>query len=174
MWIQMPNVLSDEQATILRNWGVSAPDPIPGLREEQGKFVRVDAPTGWKVIDHPHWCYRVLVDARGFWRATFFDKSKIHDCRCRVQTCERAVHTALFQRYDLPNEVVDGDVAELWEPRIVLGHCWVLWAGVPTSFSRADAESFRMRRALYPDADQPDRYWDLAIPAGALAHTVQV
>ncbi len=123
----------------------------------------VEAPEGWKTDYHPHSMYQVLMDARGFWRACYFAKQAIWDTRISVNSVETAVHTALFH---LPSG--------LWEPRVVLGHRWILWTGTPGTLTEAQERASTYLLATYPEATDFNAYWDLAIPEGAKEHKVQV
>lgn len=174
-FVRFPTVLRPEHVDPLRAWGVQAPDPIPGLREEDGSFVQVKAPPGWKVDYHPHSMYLVLMDDRGLWRATYFAKRAAWDTRISFYSLERAVHTALYALNERkPNPRVGGREETLWTPRVVLGHRWILWEGEPAFFTEAGEAAAQVLAKDYPNARDLNAYWDLPVPDGAEEHEVQI
>lgn len=172
--VRFPTVIPKDDVEPLRAWGVMAPDHIPGLPEERGTFVEVEAPLGWKVEDHPHSMCLVLMDARGLWRATYFAKQAFWETRISFRSMERAVHTALFAlREKRSNPAGGGHKETLWVPRVALGHRWILWEGEPAFFKEAEEIAQQVLQKDYPNARDVNAYWDLPVPEGAEQHEVQ-
>ena len=163
-----------EECLQLRAWGIAAPDAIPRLRPEEGKLLSVNAPDGWKMDNHPHSMARVLKDARGFWRATYFVKQAAWDTRINLTSLERAVSPTLYRTTaQARNPQNDNRPEYLWEPRVVLGCSWILSRGTPGFFSDLYGTTGAMASQGWPDWQNFDARWDLPIPPDAEPHYVR-
>ena len=152
--IPVPDVLTSHQSETLRAWGVDAPPHVRGKYAHDGRFVQVQAPEGWQVVNHAHYMYRALVDARGFRRALFFCKPEFYDRRTEVSRIETAVCAS-------PRP---GQSSGRYVARVTLGAKYVLWEdSEEVAFDDVYERALAVMRERWPDFANYGAYWDLPV-----------
>lgn len=166
--ILIPDVLTQEQSETLHAWGVDAPTHTSGKRPEDGRFVQVSAPEGWKVVGHPHSMYRALADARGLQRALYFCKAAFYDRRTEVNTVKTAV-SATFRIVRSTKGAADDKYVAM----VILGSKYILWEdGAPVEYDDVHERAWSVMRERWPDFANYNAYWDLPVD-GLAPYVVQ-